>query len=243
MKIGIMQPYFFPYIGYWQLLNYVDKFVVYDNIQYEKKGWIKHNRIKLDGKDYKIGVTLKKDSDYLDVVDRYISDDYDKERIKILNVIKQGYKKTLYFEEVYPYIEKIIMYEEKNLFKYLYYSICIIKEMLDIKTEIVISSTINIDHKLKSEKKVIALTKALNGDIYTNPIGGTELYSFENFTNEGIKLEFLKADNIEYDQPIGAFIPYLSIIDVLMNNGIEKTKDLLNRYKIYDSKEKLKELK
>ena len=85
MKVGIMQPYFFPYIGYFQLMNAVDEFVVYDNIEFTKKGWINRNRILVNGKDAFITISLKKDSDYLDVRDRYLADSWSSDRVKMLN--------------------------------------------------------------------------------------------------------------------------------------------------------------
>lgn len=100
MKVAIMQPYFFPYIGYWQLINSVDTFVIYDNIQYTKKGWINRNRFLQNGKDCLFSISLKKDSDFLDIRDRIISDDFN--RKKMLNQIKCSYQKAPYFDEVSP---------------------------------------------------------------------------------------------------------------------------------------------
>ena len=242
MKIGIMQPYFFPYIGYWQLINYCDVFVVYDNIQFTKKGWIKHNRILANGKDQMIGLTLKKNSDYLNVIDRYLSDDFDKERFKILNIIRQNYSKAEYFKEIFPIITEIMLYENKNLFEFIYNSIEEICKILNITTKLVIASKININHELKGKDKVIALTKKLQGDTYINPIGGIELYDFNEFKLNNINLAFLKAKNIEYKQLSNEFVPFLSIIDVLMNNGLEGTKQMLNQYDIYDSITQIDEL-
>ena len=85
MKVAIMQPYFLPYIGYLQLLNSVDKFILYDDIEYTKKGWINRNRI-VDGEI--ITLPLKKDSDYLNVVERRLSDDWRKQKTKLLNKIE-----------------------------------------------------------------------------------------------------------------------------------------------------------
>jgi len=115
MQLGIMQPYFFPYIGYFQLMNAVDEFVVYDNIEFTKKGWINRNRILVNGQDSFITLPLKKDSDYLDVRDRYLADSWTSEKIKMLNRIKGSYRKAIQFDFVYPVIEKCILYDESNL--------------------------------------------------------------------------------------------------------------------------------
>ena len=146
MTIGIMQPYLFPYIGYWQLINIVDTFVIYDNIQFSKKGWFHRNNILLDGKKTLFSIPLKKDSDSLDVVDRFISDDADKEINKIIRQIEIAYKKAPYFKDVFPMIKEIFQNKEINLFKYIYNSVLQVCDYLEIDTKIIISSTIDIDH-------------------------------------------------------------------------------------------------
>ena len=135
MKIGIMQPYFLPYIGYFQLLNAVDKYVIYDNIQFTKKGWINRNRILQNGKDALITITVEKDSDYLDVCQRLVSSGFDKR--KLLNQIKESYRKAPYFNDVMPLIEDIVNYEDSNLFNYIYHSIVNICGYLKIDTELI----------------------------------------------------------------------------------------------------------
>lgn len=228
MKIAIMQPYFFPYIGYWQLINAVDKFVIYDNIQYTKKGWINRNRFLLNGKDEIFSIPLKKDSDYKNVVERIISPTFDKR--SLISKFQNAYHKAPFKKEVLPLLEKIIYYENNNLFEYIYNSVLEICDYLEIKTEIIISSKINIDHSAKSKDKVIAIVKALNGSEYINPIGGVELYDKEEFESNGIKLNFLKANEIKYNQNMETFIPWLSILDVLMFNSKEEIKRMLEDY-------------
>jgi hypothetical protein len=227
MKVAIMQPYLFPYIGYFQLMNAVDEFVVYDNIQFSKKGWINRNRILVNGTDAYITLPLKKDSDFLDVKDRYLSEDWNIERKKIINRIAESYKKAPYFTTVFSIIEEIINYENKNLFQFILNSLIQINKYLDISTPLIISSTIDVNHELKSAKKVIALCKARHAETYINPIGGVELYDKEEFKNKGIELKFLKADNISYPQFKNEFVPFLSVIDVMMFNTKEEVKHYL----------------
>lgn len=222
-----MQPYLFPYIGYFQLMNAVDEFVIYDNIQFSKKGWINRNRILVNGTDAYITLPLKKDSDYLDVKNRYLSDDWNSERKKIINRISESYRKAPCFTTVFPIIEEIINYENKNLFQFISNSLKQINKYLDITTPLIVSSTVDVNHELKSEKKVIALCKARHAETYINPIGGVELYDKEEFKNEGIELKFLKADNINYPQFKNEFVPFLSIIDVMMFNTKEEVKHYL----------------
>ena len=228
MRLGIMQPYLFPYIGYFQLMNAVDEFVVYDNIQFSKKGWINRNRILVNGTDAYVTFPLKKDSDYLAVKDRCLAETWSSERKKILNRIIESYRKSPAFEFAFPVIEKAILYEESNLFKFIFHSLNLIKEYLEISTTLIISSEIAIDHKLKSEEKVIEICKARSATVYINPIGGLELYNRENFKKENIDLYFLKTSEIVYPQFKNYFIPFLSIIDVMMFNSKDQIKEYLN---------------
>ncbi|HSX29866.1 MAG TPA: WbqC family protein [Candidatus Saccharimonadales bacterium] len=232
MKTAIMQPYFMPYIGYWQLIASVDTFVVYDNIEYTKKGWFNRNRI-LDGDhDRLFTIPIKKDSDYLNVVDRYRSDDSEKEIRRTLAIIQQTYRKASQYAVAYPLIEACFLHDDKNLFGYIYNSIKAICEYLDITTDIVVSSTVDADHSLKGQQKVLAIAKATGADMYINASGGVDLYDKDVFKAEGIELNFIKSRPIEYKQFDNPFVPWLSIIDVLMFNDKEKVKHMLNEYEL-----------
>ncbi len=230
MKIAIMQPYIFPYIGYFQLIQAVDKFVVYDNIQFTKKGWINRNRILVNGRDEYFTIPLKKDSDYLNVDQRKLADNYHTEKIKLLRKFAESYKKAPEFNSVFPLVESVFNQEEDNLFRYIYASLVAVNAYLGIRTELVISSTIPVDHTLRSQDKVIAFCKALHATAYINPIGGVELYSKEIFKENDIELNFLKSGTVEYMQFKNEFVPWLSIIDVMMFNPKEKIQQYLESY-------------
>lgn len=227
-----MQPYFLPYIGYWQLIHSVDEFVVYDNIEYVKKSWINRNRMLQDGHDFLFTLPLKKDSDYLNVDKRYLSNDSDKVNAKTLRQIESAYKKAPEFSKVFPIIKECFECPEKNLFNYIRNSIQTICELLDIKTKITISSTISIDHSLKAEQKVLAICKQLNTTNYINTSGGKGLYDKDRFASEGIKLQFMQSKYIEYPQLNNEFVPWLSIIDVLMFNNLKTVQRFLGEFEI-----------
>ncbi|WP_309640375.1 WbqC family protein [Flavobacterium sp.] len=228
MKVAIMQPYWFPYIGYFQLIHAVDTFVIYDNIEYTKKGWINRNRILVNGEAAFLSVPLKKDSDFLNVDQRYLSETYSKDKMKLLSKIKESYQKAPQFQTVFPLVESILNRNEGNLFDFIHHSIQVICGYLDIKTNIVVSSTISIDHNLKAQDKVIAIAKNLSATQYINAIGGVELYSKETFEAHNLQLHFIKSNVIEYQQFDNDFIPWLSVIDVMMFNSKEKIQELLS---------------
>ena len=227
-----MQPYLFPYLGYFQLINAVDKIVIYDNIEYTRKGWINRNRILLDGKDIFFTIPVKKDSDFLNIRERYLADNSEINIRKILAQISNSYRKAPFFKEIYPVLERLFLSGEKNLFDYVFNTISEICTLLEIKTELIISSELNMDHDLKAEQKVLEINRILNSDIYINPIGGTELYDKENFKNKGVELLFIKSKQIRYDQSGTEFTEGLSIIDVLMFNDLNKVKSFLNEFEL-----------
>lgn len=230
MKVAIMQPYLFPYIGYWQLINAVDKFVILDDVNYIVRGFINRNRILLNGQPYMFSIPIKKASQNKLIMDTelYFTEE---DKIKFLMTIKNAYRKAPYFHEVMPMIEKIIDNPETDLTSYIHYSIVQINQYLGINTEILLSSKIQKDNLLKAQNRIIEICKRLQADTYINPCGGRELYSFDKFTVNGIKLFFLVPDeNMTYYQQKEKFINKLSIIDVLMFNSKNQIFHLLERY-------------
>jgi hypothetical protein len=230
IKIGIMQPYFFPYIGYFQLIQSVDVFVIYDNIKFTKKGWINRNRMLQNSKDVMFSLPLKKDSDSLDICERELAADFNCD--KLLKELMGAYRRAPYFEQTFQLIERIMRYDDKNLFRFLHNSIIAICKYLLIETDTKISSKIAIDHCLKNQDKVLALCGAFGASTYVNAIGGIELYSKEAFIEKNIDLKFIKTMPIEYRQFNNEFIPWLSIIDVMMFNSKEEIFKIMKGYEL-----------
>lgn len=215
-----MQPYFFPYIGYFQLMAAVDLFIVYDNIKYTKKGWINRNRMLKDGKDVMFSAPLKGDSDALDIRDRELATDFNPD--KLLNQFKAAYRPAPYFAQTFPLVEEIVRYEDKNLFRFLHHSIVKTCKHLGITTEIRASSEFVIDHDLRSQDKVLALCQAAGARTYINTIGGIELYSKEVFHQKDIELKFIQSKPFQYSQFRNEFVSWLSIVDVMMFNPSDR---------------------
>lgn len=231
MKLGIMQPYFFPYLGYWQLMNAVDKYIVYDDVNYIKGGRINRNAILLQGKPHNINLILQGASPNKHINQICVNTMPNIQK-KLLHTIEHAYKKAPYFSDAMPLIEKIIMQEEKNLAKYLYNSFLVLCDYLGIKTEIVLSSGIEKNNELKKEEKIYHICNILNAKEYYNSINGKKLYNAEEFKKRGIILKFLVMKNIEYKQFNNIFVPNLSIIDVMMFNSQEQCRELLNQYEL-----------
>lgn len=232
MKVGIMQPYFFPYIGYFQLIASVDKFVVHDDVQYIKAGWINRNKILLNGKEYLFVFSVKKDSFDRDINQRFFSDRFDFQKAKFLRVLKQAYIKAAYFKQVYSLVNEIFSYDDLNVSNLNVFGIKKISRYLGIKTPIVLSSKLKKNNSLKGEERVININKTLGATRYINPVGGVDLYSKKYFLENGIKLLFLKPLDIKYKQLDNAFLSWLSIIDICMFNKKEDIQTFLNQYEL-----------
>ena len=216
MKIAIMQPYFFPYIGYFQLLNSVDKFVLYDDVNYIKQGWINRNRIVSNNTNQFFTLQLTGASSYKKINEIYTGNNKE----KLVKSIFQTYSKAKFFKFVFPLIEECILNREKYLAVYLENIIRSISNYLGIKTEIIRSTNISKNVNLKGEEKVIEICKILNANEYINAVGGKELYKKETFHNNKLELFFIQSKKTTYKQFNNDFLPWLSIIDVVMFNSL-----------------------
>ena len=228
MTIAIMQPYLFPYIGYWQLINAVDTFVIYDDVNFIKKGYVNRNSILSNGQSQLFTLELIGASQNKLINEVEVGNN----RKKLSKTIKQNYIKAPYFEIVFPMIEDILNQEEKNLAKFIGYSLQQISNYLILDTKFIYSSEIEKDNSLKAQDKVLEICNILKADKYINAIGGQELYNKEIFKENGMELNFLKTELVEYKQFKNDFVPYLSIIDILMFNSKDEIKNMLNSYEL-----------
>ena len=228
MKLAIMQPYLFPYISYFQLINAVDKFVIYDDVNYIKQGWINRNYILAKGKKHLMSLELKGASSFKPINQIEVGGN----RKRLTKTIFQAYTKAPFFKEVFPVIEKSINIDDNNLASYITNSLQNITDFLDIQTKLVLSSRIEKNNDLKGQARVLDICKSLKAKQYINAIGGRDLYSKSEFNKYAITLLFIKTKDIAYKQFNNEFIPGLSIIDVLMFNSLDEIKKMLNEYEL-----------
>lgn len=226
-----MQPYFMPYIGYFQLINAVDKFIIYDDVNFIKKGWINRNTILVNGNGFLFNIPLKKVSQNK-LINQIDIDEDSGWKTDLLKTIAISYNKAPFFLEIFPVIEDIIRYEEKNLAKFIKYSLRQICNFLSIETTIMIASDIKKNNDLKGQDKIIEICKIIEADNYINAIGGMALYNKDFFLRQNISLNFIKTTPIIYSQFNNEFTPWLSIIDVMMFNAPERIKDHLCQYEL-----------
>jgi hypothetical protein len=231
MKLGIMQPYIFPYIGYFQLINAVDKFVMYDDVNFINKGWINRNRILNNGKDYLFTIPLKEASQNKLINEIEVNWD-EAWKSKFLKTLEQCYKKAPFYQEVLPIIEQTISFDNEVISKVIENNLRLICHYLEIKTEIISSSDIYKNTHLKAQERILDICIQEKATQYINPIGGLELYNKEFFEAKNIKMDFIKSRPIEYKQYKNDFVPWLSMIDVLMFNSKEQIKEFLDNYEL-----------
>ena len=229
LKVGVMQPYFVPYIGYWQLLNAVDVYVVYDDVNYINRGWINRNRILVNGEPKYFNLLIEAASQNKLINEIEICKD-EKHIQKLFRMLELNYRKAPFYTETMELLRRVLNSEEKNLALFLYEQIMCVAEYLDIDTKIVLSSSLKKDCSLHGEEKILEICRVLNATEYYNAIGGCELYSKDNFSKNKIDLKFLKTNDICYKQYGEHFYDNLSIIDVLMFNGRSVTKELLKEF-------------
>lgn len=223
-----MQPYFFPYLGYFQLINAVDKYVLCDDLNYIKNGWINRNYYVVNHEKKLFTISLKKASQNKLINEIEIGDDF----YRWIKTIQVNYPKAPYYKAVIELVEKIVSYENRCLSDFIINSIKEILFYLHIDTPILISSQLEKDCSLKCTDKVINICEILGADVYINAIGGYKLYDKAQFASRNIDLKFIKTDIVPYRQLNGEFIPSLSILDVMMFNSVEEIGVMLGKYKL-----------
>jgi len=226
MRLAVMQPYLFPSIGYFQLIHAVDAFVVYDDVNFIKRGWINRNNIL--GQNEAQRFTLETRGASQNTLINQVSVGSNQE--KLLKSIRQSYSKAPQFSAAFPIIEKVLLQREGNLSKFLGRGLRWICDYLDLRPEWHFSSALKKDHGLRGQEKILAICEELGATHYINMPGGKELYDHRSFSRRGIRLSFIEPKPVVYHQFEGGFVPNLSIIDVMMFNDREQCSRLLREY-------------
>jgi WbqC-like protein family len=228
-----MQPYWFPYLGYFQLIHAVDRFVIYDDVQWIKGGWINRNRILMRGQPRYITLPVRRDASLVNINQRTLSPDFDREKSKILQQIRSAYSGAPHFDDVMPLVHECISSEETHISSFVVNTLRACCTYLGIATPFVLSSKLAKNAELRGQDKVLDINRVMGATHYVNSIGGMELYDREAFARKGIQLNFMKTGAVAYEQrATPEFVPNLSIIDVMMFNDREKCHALLERYEL-----------
>jgi hypothetical protein len=228
MKLAIMQPYLFPYLGYFQLIRAVDAFVVYDDVNYIKGGWINRNFILAGGDRQLITLPLQGSSPNQLINQVAVGN----RQNKLIETIRHRYGKAPQFSAVYALVENILKQHEKNLARFLDYQLRQICDYLGLHPTWYVSSSLKKDNELRGQDKVLAICEELGATHYINVPGGKSLYDREAFASRGTQLSFVQPKAVAYRQFCNEFTPNLSIIDVMMFNDKAQCAKLLEEYEL-----------
>ena len=228
MNLAVMQPYLFPYIGYFQLIYASDLFMLFDDVAYIKKGYINRNSIMLDGQPFRFTVPVPGASQNKKIYELSYSSDVN----KVLKSIFRAYSKAQNFDSIYPMIERVLSQPVRNIADLCLISYKEIFSYLGLEKSFEKTSAINYNRDRPAQNRIIELCSKFNADRYINPIGGMDLYSREEFERQNLKLSFLKPELVEYNQLSSGFIPGLSIIDILMSCSPDEIRSLFTKYEL-----------
>ena len=229
MVTVIMQPYLFPYIGYFQLMRAASKFVIYDDVSYIRGGWINRNRWLADGKPAFFTVPIKDASSFRAIAETEISDD-GRWRDKLLRGFEQNYRKAPFFREAMGLFEPIVRMEEPRIARRAVASVMAVRSYLNLSTAMIESSSRFENAQMSGSERVIDVCRRVGTDCYINAVGGTALYSKAEFAAAGVELKFLRPRPIVYAQAGHPFVENLSILDVVAYNSVDEVRRFLTEY-------------
>jgi len=234
MKLALMQPYFFPYVGYFQLIAAVDVFVVYDDVQFIKNGWINRNRILLNGAPAWITLPVERGSLHDNINQRHFVN-YQQACTKILNQLDAAYRYAPNFNEAMSFVKSMLALEGSNLAETLKQQLELTARHFGITTQFLISSKLaKQDSELFGQDRVIEICRTAKADVYCNSIGGTQLYDPATFSKSGVALRFVKSHATQYKQFDQDFVPHLSVIDVLMFKSSQEIACMLRNFDLIE---------
>jgi hypothetical protein len=231
MKLAVMQPYFFPYLGYFQLINAVDTFVFYDDVNFIKSGWINRNRLFINDKEVFFSVPLSCISSFKKINETKIkNNEFFFWRKKFFKTLDQGYQNAPFYSDVRPIITEVLDRSKETISDLAKESVIAVLNYLDIDKSILDSANFN-NSQLKSVERILDICKRTNADEYINLIGGQKLYDPVFFEDNQIDLKFISSNPIYYEHCNKEKInPYLSIIDVLMYNSKREVQSMITEY-------------
>jgi hypothetical protein len=232
MRVAIMQPYLFPYLGYFQLMHCADKFLLLDDVNYIKKGWINRNNILVNGETYRFTLPLQEVSQHKKINEIVIGAD-EKWKKNFLETLNVAYRHAPFYDDVIDLIRGIVLHEDKQLSGFIFNSLKALAKYINIKTDLIPVSATGLSEGLKGQDRIIDLCVKSKAIEYVNLPGGRSLYEASAFLEHHVKLAFIEPKLAPYpQQQKGEFVPGLSIIDVLMNNSGESIQQLVSNYAI-----------
>ncbi len=231
MRLAVMQPYIFPYLGYFQLLSAADRFVFFDDVNFIKKGWIHRNQLLVSGQKNLFSIPLQRASQNKLIKDTYLHpSDYGRWRNTFLKTVDQNYRQAPFFPAVYDLLSQVLRGAHDTIADLAIDSVESVAKYVGLSIDFRQSSSLPYDRSLKGQDKIVAICQQQKATTYVNLIGGTELYDAVTFATNNVALYFVKSADVLYPQQGNSFVPNLSILDVLMFNDVHQINQLLEQY-------------
>lgn len=228
MKLAVMQPYLFPYIGYFQLISASDLFLIYDDVAYIKQGYINRNSILSSNGATRFTVPVPGASS-----NKLISElAFSRDVAKVLKMIEQSYSKSPYFESVFPIIRETLELEDRSIASVCQKSFEEIFSYLGKEKQFKKTSELEYDRSAAARDRLIALCHQFGADCYINAPGGRKLYTKSGFAEKGIDLKFIDSLPLKYSQGVTEYFSNLSIVDILMNCSPDLVIENMERYEL-----------
>lgn len=221
-----MQPYIFPYLGYYQLAHCSDVFVMYDDATFIKQGYINRNTILVNGRPLRFTIPVPGASSNELIKNLKFAE----RTAKVVETIRQAYSKAPYFDDVFPLVEGVIKSKDRGIPDVCQKGISEVFRYLGLRKDIVRSSDVGYDRSASAEDKLIQICRSFGSNTYVNSVGGKKLYSKGSFAAKGCDLLFIEMKDVRYRQRARDFIPNLSIIDALMHCPPDEVRSLLDSY-------------
>jgi hypothetical protein len=229
VTLAVMQPYLFPYIGYFQLIGAVDRFVIYDDVSYIKRGWINRNRWLVAGIPAYFTFPVIDASQFRRIADIRLNQSGEWGG-KLLRTFRYEYGRAPYFAAAFDLLERVVTLDESSISRRATASIRGVMRHLGIDTPLVETSACYDNAGLRSVDRIIDICLREGATRYINPIGGQDLYDRAAFAAAGIELRFLRSEPIEYRQFRQPFAPWLSVLDVIAFNPPAMAREFLRKY-------------
>ena len=230
-RLAVMQPYVFPYLGYFQLIRAVDRFVIFDDVHFIKRGWIHRNAILSNGQALRFTIPLNRASQHKLINETELHPvEYAAWQQKFLKTLRQNYKSAPHFASVFSIVEKVLNEPGPTIATLATASLRAVADYLQLSTTFVVSSSLTYDRNTKGQEKILTIVQEQEASVYINPPGGAELYEPKAFAEKEVWLQFIQPHEVSYPQFKEPFVPNLSILDVMMFNDSSQIQQLLQQY-------------
>lgn len=239
-RLAIMQPYLFPYLGYYQLMAAVDRFMLLDDVNFIKRGWVNRNRILVQGKEHIFTLPVTAASQNRRINDLALHE-YPRWRSRFFNTLQRAYARSDHFASAMDILDYALPQEAESLQEVLGHSLISISRTLGIDTEIICTSQVDPEPQQRGSERILALCRENATREYLNlPGAGRDLYDPADFATAGIRLRFLQPVIQAYPQQAETFVPRLSLVDIIMNNSIDEIQTLLAAFTLDDGGQAVK---